>query len=56
MSKFYESNLFCYYINNGIGWFRFFKLRISFKHINKCEFKNNNPKGFFVGYWLVCLT
>jgi hypothetical protein len=55
-SKFYKCAFFSFYVGEGIRWFRLFKLKLSFKHINNYKFKVDKPKGFFLGYWLVNLS
>jgi hypothetical protein len=47
--------IFSFYIGEGIRWFKLFKLKLSFKHINKYKFKTDNPDGIFIGYWLINL-
>ena len=54
-SKFYRCAVFSFYIGEGIRWFKLFKLKLSFKHINKYKFKTNDPDGIFIGYWLINL-
>lgn len=56
-SKFWKTKCFSFYICNKIGyiWFRLFGIKVSFKHINKYNFKDETPKGFVLGYWLISI-
>jgi len=56
-SKFFRCGFFAFYIANGIRWFRFFKFKVSFKHIINYKFKSDDKKeGFYLGYWLINLN
>jgi hypothetical protein len=54
-TKFYKCAIFSFYIGKGIMWFKLFKLKLCFRHINEYEFTIDNPKGFFWGNWLIDL-
>jgi hypothetical protein len=54
-TKFFKCALFSFYLGNGIKWFKIFKLKLSFKHIENYDFKTNKPKGIYLGYWLISL-
>ena len=55
-SRFFRCGFFAFYIAKGIRWFRLFRLKLSFKHINNYEFKSDDKKGIFLGHWLISLT
>lgn len=54
-SKFFRCGFFSFYIAEGIRWFRLFKLKLSFRHINNYKFESDDNKGMFLGHWLITL-
>lgn len=55
-SKFYKCVFFSYYIGKGIRWFKVLGIKLAFKHVKDYEFKADNPKGMFIGWWLITLN
>lgn len=57
-SKFWKTKCFSFYSCKKVGysWFRFFNFKVSFKHINKYDFKDEIPKGLMFGHWLISIV
>ena len=54
-AKFWKTKCYSFYRckKSGYLWLRLSNLKVSFKHINKYDFKDEEQKGFFFGHWLI---
>lgn len=54
-SNFWKTKCFSFYECKKVGylWFRLFNFKISFKHVNKYDFKGEKLEGFLLGHWLI---